>query len=417
MPTSSDAYRRNHYVPQWYQHRFIPATAKERKFYYLDLQPEFVVSNGRRHLRAAVLHWGPSRCFYQSDLYTTRFGGWESTDIEHYFFGEIDRAGNEAVQYFESFSHPGADGDAFHALLRYMSTQKLRTPKGLAFLASIGKSDDRSVVLEYMQALQNIFCAHWTESVWSIAEGDERAPGFIITDHPVTVYNEGCFPASKWCQGFNDPDIRMNGTHTLFPLSPRKVLILTNLSWVRNPYASPLHVRPNPNPFRGAMFNFTQIQTGRVLTTEEVLEVNLILKSRAHRYLAAVEKEWLYPERTIKTRWDKLGRGYLLMPDPRSVTFTTGLVIGYKGGRGEAFDEYGHRPGEAGYEDKARRADETRTFYAFQGEFARVFGPRRRGHSFSLGEKTKDEDSADFHAYHLRLEGKFKPPNSRKRGP
>ncbi len=412
---TTDAYRRNHYVPQWYQHRFIAPNARESKLWYFDLKPETVISGGRAHTRASVLRWGPSRCFYQQDLYTATLGAWDSTEIEQHFFGQIDRAGSDAVEYFNTFSHPSVDQDAFYALLRYMSTQKLRTPKGLAFLGAQTKLSDQNRVLRYMLQLQNVFCAHWTESVWSIAESGDGAPGFLVTDHPVTVYNSSCFPDSQWCWNFQDPDIRMNGTHTLFPLSPRKVLILTNLSWVRNPYGNPLQVRPNPNPFRGAMFDFRQIQTGRILSVDEVLEINFILKKRAYRHVAAGERDWLYPEQHVSARWDRLGGGYLLMPDPRSVSFTTGIVIGYEGGRGEAFDEYGHRPEQEGYDDEARRADESRSFYAFKGEFARVFGPRRRGRTFAMMRLDDEQDSPEYHAYHLRLESQ-KPRNARRRG-
>ena len=84
-------HRRNHHVPEWFQYSFIPPTAREQKFYYLDLRPETKVSTGgRRYTRQNLLRWGPARCFYQDDLYTTRFGSWHSTDIERYFFGEVD---------------------------------------------------------------------------------------------------------------------------------------------------------------------------------------------------------------------------------------------------------------------------------------------------------------------------------------
>ena len=61
------------------------------------------------------------------------------------------------------------------------------------------------------------------------------------------------------------------------------------------------------------MFKFTDIQTGRLLTDQEVNEINFIIKSRAYRYIAAGKKEWLFPEEYIgNTRWDQLGDGYLL---------------------------------------------------------------------------------------------------------
>ena len=114
-------------------------------------------------------------------------------------------------------------------MLPYMSVQKLRTPKGLADLAERTKCHDQNVTLMALQRVQNMFCAVWTESVWQIADASNSPTKFIISDHPVTVYNRACPPLSKWCQGHNDPDVRLHATHTLFPLSLDKILILTNL--------------------------------------------------------------------------------------------------------------------------------------------------------------------------------------------
>jgi hypothetical protein len=54
----------------------------------------------------------------------------------------------------------------------------------------------------------------------------------------------------------------MHASHTFFPLTLNKVLILTNLSWVRNPYQNELKARPNPGFFRNTIFNFLSIQIG-----------------------------------------------------------------------------------------------------------------------------------------------------------
>jgi hypothetical protein len=43
-----------------------------------------------------------------------------------------------------------------------------------------------------------------------------------------------------------------------------------------------------------------------------------------------------------------------------------------------------------------------------------VFGQRRRGVTFEFSKLEPDEDSADYHKYHLSLERK-KPKNARKR--
>ena len=83
--------------------------------------------------------------------------------------------------------------------------------------------------------MQQMYCATWTDCVWQIADASESPTKFIISDHPVTVYNRACPPLSKYRVGPNDPDIRLNATHTYFPLSLNKIIIFTNLSWVRDP--------------------------------------------------------------------------------------------------------------------------------------------------------------------------------------
>jgi len=389
----------------------------DQKFYYLDLRPDVVDSNGHTYKRNAILRWGPSNCFYEKDLYTTKFGPWQSTEIEEKFFGVVDSAGRNAVEYFANFQHPDVNHQAFNAMLPYMSIQKLRTPKGLAYLSHITRLQDKNALLFKMQEVQQIFCALWTECIWTIADASSSSTKFILSDHPVTVYNPRCFPGSKWCRDFRDPDIWLAATHTLFPLGLEKLLILTNLAWVRNPYQNPLSPRPNSTLFRPAMFNFMHIQTLRFLSDVEVNEINFVFKQRAYRYLASAQEEWLYPERHIPTQhWNKLGNGFLFMPDPRSVAFSTDITIGYKNDRYDWFDEYGRKPWEQEYNDQKQREEEWESFHAFQGEFARVFGPKRRGRTFEFDRLDTEEDSPDFHAYHLSLEQNFKTSLNKKRG-
>lgn len=402
-------YRHNHYVPEWYQKRFLPKDGGEAKFYYLDLKPETVTApNGTHYKRKNILRWGADSCFNIENLYTTKFGNFESTEIEERFFGKIDTEGHKAVEYFCNFQHPDVDPESFHNLLLYMSTQKLRTPKGLKYLSLKTASRDKNELLLMLQKLQNVFCALWTECVWQLADCKDTNTKLILSDHPVTVYNKGCFPQSALARKFGDPEIWLNGTHTYFPLSEERVLILTNLSWVRCPYGNSMKVRPNPKLFRGAMFNFTSIQTHRDLTELEVLQINYITKMRAERYIAARQKEWLYPEKkAAPSLWPNLGDSYLLMPDPRSVTYSTTTVVGYENGRADTMDEYGRRPWQKGYSGKGSDKKDWNSFLAFQGEYARRFGPKRRGRSFEFNRISNEEDSVDYHAYHLSLEGRF----------
>lgn len=403
-------YRRNHYVPQWYQHRFLTGNEKEKKFYYLDKSPEKKkLPNGKHFTMNPIQMWGPAKCFCENDLYTTKFLNFESTEIEQFFFGKIDREGKKAIEYFANFQHPSANHEAFQAMMVFMSSQKLRTPKGLAYLNSLLKGASKNQVLFKLQKIHRMHCALWTECVWSLVDASESTTKFILSDHPVTVYNQGCFPASNACRGFRDPGIWLNGTHTIYPLSLDKALILTNLSWARNPYGNEKRERPHAQLFRTAMFKFTSIQTSRVLQSEEVKLINHIVKSRAYRFIASTKEEWLYPEKELKIpSWDKIGKSYLLMPDPRSMTFSSEILIGYKGGLSDAFDEYGRKPWHQDYLQKELHNYELHTLYAFKGEYARKFGPKRRGITFELGSIEKSEDDEDYHKYTLSLESEHK---------
>jgi hypothetical protein len=163
--------------------------------------------------------------------------------------------------------------------------------------------------------------------------GPTGRPGRFSEGFSLRRLHRACFPGSVYCQGFNDPDIRMVATHTYFPLSIDKILILTNLAWVRNPYQNERAPRPNPGLFRNTIMSLQDIQTCRSLGEQEILEINYITKKRALRYVAAAEKEWLYPERRLQnTHWSKFGHGYLLMPEPREIHMGGETYIGYKDG-------------------------------------------------------------------------------------
>ena len=100
---------------------------------------------------------GPVSCFAQNDLYTTRWGAVEDTEIERFFFGGLDKTGAAAVDYFAGFDeHKHIEEDALNDFLRYMSVQKLRTPKGLAWLQRLTRSLSHNFTLMELQRLQQI---------------------------------------------------------------------------------------------------------------------------------------------------------------------------------------------------------------------------------------------------------------------
>ena len=64
----SDDYKNNHYVPAWYQKRFVPAGQKDQELYYLDFQPGFFVEpRGIVHPQRAVRRQGFRLCFAEKD--------------------------------------------------------------------------------------------------------------------------------------------------------------------------------------------------------------------------------------------------------------------------------------------------------------------------------------------------------------
>lgn len=380
----SAEYTNNHYVPQWYQRNFIPAATGDRELFLLDLHPEwFKDGNGKKRRRKAVRRLGTRKCFAIDDLYTTRLGGIESRELERVFFGEIDARGKRAVEYFAAFAHDGADGEAVQDLMRFMSTQKLRTPKGLDWLVARAGASERGDVLRHLVQLQTLYGAIWTECAWQIVDASQSATKFIVSDHPVTVYNHACAPGNPlWSKGANDPDIRLHATHTVFPLTSERLLILTNVSWACNPMRPPLQTRGNPDLYRGAMFNFLDIQLGRRLSRDEVLKINWIIKQRAYRYVAAGREEWLYPEREIKFSWRQAGEEYLLMPDPRDLHPGSEIIVGYEGGATDAMDSLGRLPGDRDFGREARSGEEIYAHQQWRDEFERIFGKQRRGQSW-----------------------------------
>jgi len=400
-------YRHNHYVPEWYQKNFIPASKTNGKLFYLKLKPdEHRDSKGKIHVANPLKELSPRQCFAEVDLYTTRFGESESREIERLFFGAIDANGKTAVDHFADYHYPDWRPEPLHHLVEFMSTQKLRTLKGLDWLTEQLNSNNANTTLAKMLELKDLFSATWIECVWQICDADNSNTKFIVSDHPITIYNRTLGPRQPtWCRGSKDPDIRFVGSHTIYPLTLNKVLILTNLAWARNPYQKAKNYRPNPGFFRSTMFGFHNLHINRHLSEQEVREINFIIKSRAYKYVAAGNKEWLYPEKFVsKSDWNTYGDGILLMPDPRSMSYGGEVFAGYKEGSHFAVDPYGRKPGDPKFgKDDLPDNLETSPLYRFKGEFARRFGPNRRGVTLNTGQLEDEIDTDTMHKYHLKL--------------
>ena len=395
----------HHYVPRWYQKRFLPPG--QTKLYYLDLKPETVVGETFRYTKKAVRFLDPALCFCVSDLYSMRFGRHVTDTLEQHFFGAVDRLGAPAAEFFNSFNAIRTGINKFYQdFLAYIAAQRFRTLRGLDWIKRQAGAPDQTRTLIAMRELFQLYNAMWMEGVWELVHARNSARKFIVSDNPVTFYNRRIFPHEDAYPGGDDfPKV---GTRTIFPVSMDCCLIITHLQLVRNPWSKPLAIRENARMFGQTMAKLTAIQVGRELEEDEVLRINYILKQRATKFIAAPNREALCPENQFaKTDWSKLDDDWFLLPNPWKVGFTTGIVAGFKDGSTLAVDEYGRSPRHPRFEDGRRREAEHRTFENGRREWAKRRIGKSLAHTLDLGRE--DAFSDRFMREYLQQEGLLPP--------
>jgi Protein of unknown function (DUF4238) len=380
----------HHYVPQWYQRRFLEKG--KCTYFYLDLHPETVVHGGVKHQKRALFFRGPKTCFYRDDLYTLKLGELTTDEIEKRFFGAIDNHGRRAVELFSDYqTFAKVAPQYFRFLTEYMGAQRFRTPKGLDFLENKIGLQDHNVVLAVMGRNFEIHETMWMEGIWEIARARLSPTKFIVSDNPVTFFNSGTFPHLYPYP--DDAGLEEIGTRTLFPLGLDSCLIITHIQLVRNPHANPSKPRVNARAFGQTMKYTLDTQFGRELEEDEVRRINFILKKRATSYIAAAEEEWLYPERQASTRkWSMLDDDWFLLPHMYKVSFSRGVIAGRNDGPTWVMDEYGRSRTDPHYQDEGQHRSEWITFNQAKKEWAK----KRRGRSVAHVETAmgkKDEVS------------------------
>lgn len=398
----------HHYVPQWYQRRFLQPG--RTNFFYLDLHPETITWPGGSHVLKGQRRRGPAVCFYEDDLYTLKLGPQSTDALESLFFGAIDNFGRRAVEHFAKFR--GIEDEtipAVRALTPYMGAQRFRTPRALDLIKKRTGSGDHNAALVTLQRMFESHQTMWTEGVWEITRARTSPTKFIVTDDPVTFYCKHAF-TSEWKYP-NEISLSQLGTRTIYPLSLDSCLIITHLQFVRNPGAIPTMFRDNARSFDTTMKHLGEIQFGRELDEDEVLRINYILKKRAKRYIAASEEGWLYPEGRVSTReWGKLDDDWFLLPNLWRVHFTTGIMAGGGKSRPYAADEYGFKPWDMQYQDGARREQEWEAFEQAKRDWAtRRIGKSRAKTDERLGRDVADKMADNF----LRKQGVLAGPMER----
>ncbi len=336
--------RHNHYVPQWYQRRFL--SLGTHSFHYLNLSPEKKeLPDGRTIMLSDSIQWGTEKCFREKDLYTTTFFGFVNDEIERHLFGAIDKTGEQATRAIID-----NDFSTLHTLLpkffEYLAAQKIRTPKGLEWIKANYHGLDQTKLMIEMQAIRQMNCTMWAEAVPEIVSAENSDVKFILTDHPATIYNPACPPSSGHCKYPNDPLVSLKGSQTIFPLDLNHCLILTNLEYAKTPQeVDLLDKRTNARHFGQTIFRIDHIIRSRKLKAEEVNAINYVLKARARKFIAATDKNWLFPETSIRQSWRDLGN--ILLPPKEEVSHFGGeIYIGYKDGTTYYQDAFGRTTGE-----------------------------------------------------------------------
>jgi hypothetical protein len=229
----------------------------------------------------------------------------------------------------------------FQDFFIYLDVQKLRTPKGLDWVKTKYPELDQIQLMAEMQALRTIHCTLWAEGVRELVSAEDSDIKFILSDHPVTIYNYACPPDSELCAYPNDPDIALKGSHTIFPLDKNRCLILTNLEYAQDPNGTnPLEQRTNATRIRQSMVNTINFISKRKLKQDEVTKINYIIKSRSKDAIAAGKESWLYPEDRLTCEWSEL-RHVLLPPSEELYKFGGEMFAGYEDGSTYYQDEFG----------------------------------------------------------------------------
>lgn len=331
--------RDNHYVPQWYQEGFFEPG--RNSFAYLDMTPDQkVLPDGRVITQNSVWNNTPtSRAFFQTDLYSTFFGTSVNDEIERRLFGNVDTRGSQAVRAFIG-TDMGQWHDHFQDFFDFLDIQKIRTPKGLAWLKAQYPALTQNELMLEMQCIRMLHCAIWAGGIREIVSAEDSEVKFITSDHPVTIYNHAVPPTDAACTYPLDPGIALRGSQTLYPMDRDHCLILTNLEYAKDPNTDPLQKRTFARNYRQSLTRTDALIRERKLAGQEVAEINFIIKKRARRYIGGGHRDWLYPERNVTRPWSEL-RQTLMPPDLGLFKFGGEIFVKYKSGDVHYQDEFG----------------------------------------------------------------------------
>ncbi len=212
--------------------------------------------------------------------------------------------------------------------------------------------------MRYLIARRHRNCTVWCEALWEIFSAEDSAIKFLLSDNPVVVYNCDCYPSSEPNRYPRDPNLWWRGTRVLYALSPDRLLVLSHLEHVDDPSRTKARrMRRNARANDMAIISYTDIVNDRKFSPEDVANVNYIIKSRASRYVASVNRDWLHPESIVEQpRWCDLDT--LFYSKHGSMHTKSEIIMKYDDGSllfSNAFGEHETVPGWFVKQQEAKR--------------------------------------------------------------
>ena len=83
------------------------------------------------------------------------------------------------------------------------------------------------------------------------------------------------------------------------------------------------------------------------MSRDDVIAINYLLKSRARRFLAASNRDWLIPEQSFCGKWPDIAP--ILLPKDQLWQFGGEIFVGYGNGRTRYQDAFGRTSGAHEY--------------------------------------------------------------------
>jgi hypothetical protein len=338
-PKTRETSVNHHYVPIWYQRRFL--APGETKLAILNLFPEKRSRpDGTFAVLPSVHHRAPSGWFSIPHLYDIASSGLPSDFVEKKWFGDIDTYGARGLVALSE-----DDFNTWHEHHRHffdqLGAQKLRTPRGLAFLKAISKNTEQDALMQNLLDLTDMFTTMWVEGKMEIFETESTESRFVFTDSPVTFFNRYFGPMES--RRGQDPAFSWKGTQTLYPLDPQRLLVFTHLEGTKilTREVATQH-RTNARFQKNTIAKTNDCIRGRKLSREQVRQVNCVLKMAAYEYVAAQHPDDLYPEKQgALVAWKDTALGLI----PEFETHPGGRIfMSFEDGGFITQDEHGRTP-------------------------------------------------------------------------